>query len=50
MSARSLKLMSKRDFNNAETTAIVFADPVGYLAGFGIEAEAVAETTIPAAA
>jgi hypothetical protein len=28
----------------------VFGDPVAYLAGLGIEAELVAETTLPAAA
>lgn len=43
------------DMNNQElkdTTAItnIFGDPVGYLAQFGIDAELVTETTLPAAA
>lgn len=50
MSSRNLILMSKTDFNNTELGAIVFADPVGYLAELGIAAEVVAETTMPAAA
>ncbi len=42
--------MSKVQSTQTETTAIVFEDPVSYLARFGIEAEVVAETVIPAAA
>lgn len=43
------------DMNNQElkdTTAIsnIFGDPEGYLAQFGIDAELIADTTLPAAA
>lgn len=48
--ARTLKVMSNAQFNDSETARIVFEDPVGYLARFGIEAEVVAETVLPAAA
>jgi hypothetical protein len=36
--------------NDTATTQLVFADPVGYLAGLGLTAEIVAETALPAAA
>lgn len=36
--------------NDAPTTSLVFVDPVGYLAGFGIQAEVVDETAMPIAA
>lgn len=42
--------MSNTTFNDREATERVFADPVAYLAGFGIDAELVAETTLAAAA
>lgn len=35
---------------SASTRAEIFVDPVAYLARHGIEAELVAETTLPAAA
>jgi hypothetical protein len=51
---RRLETMSDRTFDNtADNTTVaeqVFPDPVRYLARFGIEAELVAETTLPAAA
>lgn len=42
--------MSNSDSNNTDLGNIVFSDPVAYLARFGIEAEVVSETTMPAAA
>ena len=42
--------MSNYEVNDTQTTARVFTDPVGYLAGFGIEAELVTESVLPAAA
>lgn len=36
--------------NPQHTPAEVFADPVAYLASLGIEAEFIAETSLPAAA
>lgn len=46
--------MSDRTFDNTTDntteTQQVFTDPVRYLARYGIEAELVAETTLPAAA
>lgn len=42
--------MSNKHMNEAETANLVFADPVEYLAQFGIEAELVTQTTLPAAA
>ena len=48
--SRTLKVMSNAQSNRTETTEIVFEDPVAYLARFGIEAEVVAETILPAAA
>lgn len=54
MAARRLETMSNRTFDNTVDNATdaeqVFTDPVGYLARYGIEAELVAETTLPAAA
>jgi hypothetical protein len=51
---RRLGTMSDRTFDNTadNTTEAgqIFTDPVGYLARYGIEAELVAETTLPAAA
>lgn len=38
------------DITQTPRTTDVFADPVAYLAGFGIESVLVAETTLPAAA
>lgn len=48
--ARILRDMSYTDVNDPRTTALVFADPVSYLAGFGIDAEIVVETAMPSAA
>lgn len=42
--------MSDAQSSQTETAEIVFEDPVAYLASFGIEAEVVAETVLPAAA
>lgn len=42
--------MSNRDFNDTTTAHVIFDDPVAYLAEHGIEAELVAETSLPAAA
>lgn len=47
---RTLKVMSNVQSSQTETAEIVFEDPVAYLARFGIEAEVVAETVLPAAA
>lgn len=47
---RILKVMSNVHYSETETTEIVFEDPVAYLARFGIEAEVVAATVLPAAA
>lgn len=33
-----------------QTGIMIFADPVGYLASFGISAEVIADTTLPVAA
>jgi hypothetical protein len=38
------------DGNDTPMTQLVFADPVGYLAGLGLTAEIVDETALPAAA
>lgn len=46
----TLKVMSNLQSSQTETADIVFDDPVAYLARFGIEAEVVAETVLPAAA
>ncbi len=46
----TLKVMSNLQSSQTETAEIVFEDPVAYLARFGIEAEVVAETVLPAAA
>lgn len=50
VATRNLKVMSNVQSNETETTEIVFDDPVAYLARFGIEAEVVATTILPAAA
>ena len=42
--------MRNRDMKLRITVDHVFDDPVAYLAQFGIEAELVAHTTLPAAA
>lgn len=42
--------MSKFQSSQTEATEAVFEDPVAYLASFGIEAEVVAESALPAAA
>lgn len=42
--------MSNLQSTDTETPEIIFDDPVAYLAGFGIEAEVVARTVLPAAA
>jgi hypothetical protein len=42
--------MSNREFDIRITADAAFDDPVGYLGGFGIEAEIVSDTTLPAAA
>lgn len=42
--------MSDQTFDNTTGAEQVFTDPVGYLARYGIEAELVAETTLPVAA
>lgn len=48
--AGTLRDMSNTDVNDPRTTTLVFADPVSYLASFGIDAEIVVETAMPAAA
>lgn len=50
VATRTLKVMSNVQSSQTETAEIVFDDPVAYLARFGIEAEVVAETALPAAA
>lgn len=50
VATRTLKVMSNAQSTQTETTEIIFEDPVAYLARFGIEAEVVAETILPAAA
>lgn len=50
---RSLRIMTTSqtpDITQTPRTTDVFADPVTYLAEFGIESVLVAETTLPAAA
>jgi hypothetical protein len=42
--------MSDNDMNEPETANLVFDDPVGYLAQFGIDSELLAETNLSAAA
>lgn len=42
--------MSKVQSSQTETAEAIFKDPVAYLASFGIEAEVVAESVLPAAA
>ncbi len=42
--------MTNPNCNDTEATEAVFADPVAYLAGLGVDAELVAQTTLPAAA
>ena len=41
--------MSNLQSSQSET-ALIFEDPAAYLARFGIEAEVIAETVLPAAA
>jgi hypothetical protein len=48
--ARMLTGMSNRDRNDSETTIRIFSDPVGYLAEFDIDADLIADTTVPVAA
>lgn len=53
MSIRNLVTMTTsqtHDTNHKPDTSDVFADPVAYLASFGIDSELVAETSLPAAA
>jgi len=42
--------MNNQDPRDTTTISNIFGDPVGYLAQFGIDAELIAETTLPAAA
>lgn len=42
--------MSDADFNHSQDTNVIFSDPVAYLARFGIEAELIVESSMPAAA
>lgn len=42
--------MSNSDSNDAQTTRSIFSDPIAYLAELGIEAEVVADTSMPVAA
>ena len=42
--------MSNQVTNETADIENIFGDPVGYLAQFGIDAELIAETTLPAAA
>jgi hypothetical protein len=42
--------VSNEHLHESETADLVFGDPVGYLALFGIDAQVVAEPTLPAAA
>jgi hypothetical protein len=42
--------MREKHQDQADHGAVVFADPVAYLAELGINAEVIAETTLPAAA
>lgn len=44
------RVIEDRGCNDRETTGTLFADPVAYLAQFGIVAEVTAETSLPAAA
>ena len=45
-----LKVMSNSEFNDTAVTEMIFRDPVAYLAGHGIEAEVVSDTSMPVAA
>jgi hypothetical protein len=47
---RMLSDMSNQVTNETADIENIFGDPVGYLAQFGIDAELIAETTLPAAA
>lgn len=49
MPDRMLNIMTKETMN-AEQTAAVFADPVGYLADLGIDAVLISATNLAAAA
>jgi hypothetical protein len=42
--------MNNQQLEDTTSTVIILGDPVGYLAQFGIDAELIAETTLPAAA
>jgi len=42
--------MNNQQLEDTTSTANILGDPVGYLAQFGIDAELIAETTLPAAA
>jgi len=45
-----LRDMSNSDFEDTTTGESIFGDPVSYLADLGVDAEVVAETSMPAAA
>jgi hypothetical protein len=42
--------MNNQQLEDTKSFGNIFGDPVGYLAQFGIDAELIAETTLPAAA
>jgi hypothetical protein len=46
----SNKHLREQETSDKETTQLIFDDPVGYLAQYGIGAQVIAETTLPAAA
>jgi hypothetical protein len=48
--ARMLRDMSNSNFDDTANGLSIFDDPVSYLADLGIDAEVVAETSMPAAA
>lgn len=52
LSVPPLMLIHMNNQQLEDTTSIsnIFGDPVGYLAQFGIDAELIAETTMPVAA
>jgi len=45
-----LTVMSSRHVNDNETTRLIFDDPVGYLANFGIEAQVMIQSVMQTAA
>lgn len=47
---RMLTGMSNQAHNDTETIESIFSDPVAYLARFGIDAELIAEPSLPVAA